>query len=307
MGQIRLTEVGPRDGLQNESSHVSTDAKVAFVDALTDAGHSQIEVSSFVRPDKVPAMADADELFRRIRRAPGVRYIGLVANQRGLARAKSVACDTIALFTATSSSFTQANVGMSVEESLERYRGLCRSARSEGISVRAYVSTIFGCPFEGATRPSEVLRVAEALLDMGCYEVSLGDTTGIGTPKDVTRVLDAVVPQLGAERIALHLHDTWGMAIANVLAGLDYGITHYDASAGGLGGCPFAKGASGNLATEDLLYLLRGMGYTTTPSLEGVMKASVGLSGSIDHPLPSRVYTALRARGDKSRVTHADE
>ena len=295
MSAVRLTEVGPRDGLQNESVQVATGAKVAFVDALTAAGHSQIEVSSFVRPDKVPAMADADEVFRRIKRAPGVRYIGLVANERGLARAQRASCDTIALFTATSSSFTRANVGMSVAESLVRYQKLCEQASTAGIAVRGYVSTIFRCPFEGHTAASEVLRVAEALLDMGGYEVSLGDTTGVGTPGDVRRVLDQVVPRLGSERIALHLHDTWGMAVANVVTGLDYGVTHFDASAGGLGGCPFAKGASGNLATEDVLYLLKGLGLETSVSLEAVAEAAAELSGALDHPLYSRVHAALKA------------
>ena len=296
MTTVRLTEVGPRDGLQNEQAQISTAAKIAFVDALTAAGHKQIEVSSFVRPDRIPAMADAEEVFQGISRAEGVRYIGLVANQRGLERAKEANCDTIALFTAASSRFTLANVGMSVDESLERYAALTAASLSAGIGVRGYVSTIFQCPWGGGVAPAEVLRVSRALLDMGCYEVSLGDTTGVGTPADVRVLLDVLVPELGTERFALHLHDTWGMAIANVVAGLEYGIRHFDASAGGLGGCPFAKGASGNLATEDILYLLEGMGCETGVALDVVARASDALAGELDHPLSSRVYAALMAR-----------
>jgi hydroxymethylglutaryl-CoA lyase len=303
MTRVRLTEVGPRDGLQNEQVEISTAAKIAFVDTLTAAGHQQIEVSSFVRPDRIPAMSDAEAVFGGISRAEGVRYIGLVANERGLERAMDAQCDTIAVFTAASSRFALANVGLSVDDSLERYATLTAASLSDGIAVRGYVSTIFQCPFGGNTQPAEVVRVARALLDMGCYEVSLGDTTGVGTPADVRRLLDVVVPELGVERIALHLHDTWGMAIANAMTGLDYGVLHFDASAGGLGGCPFAKGASGNLATEDILYMLDGLGYETGVALDIVATASEALADGLDHPLSSRVHAALMAR----RADHGGE
>ena len=296
MTRVRLTEVGPRDGLQNEQAQISTAAKIAFVDALTAAGHSQIEVSSFVRPDRIPAMSDAEAVFDGISRREGVRYIGLVANERGLERAMTAECDTIAVFTAVSSRFALANVGMTVDESLERYAELTATSRAAGIAVRGYVSTIFKCPFGGTIDPTDVLRVARQLLDMGCYEVSLGDTTGVGTPSDVRKLLDVIVPELGAEVIALHLHDTWGMAIANAMTGLDYGVLHYDASAGGLGGCPFAKGASGNLATEDILYMFDGLGYESGVALDAVVDASEALAGALDHPLSSRVHAALMAQ-----------
>jgi hydroxymethylglutaryl-CoA lyase len=185
---------------------------------------------------------------------------------------------------------------MTVDDSLRRYETLTSVALSAGIAVRGYISTIFQCPFEGATAPHEVARIARMLLDMGCYEVSLGDTTGVGTPADVRALLDVVIPDLGTERIALHLHDTWGMAIANAISGLEYGVTHFDASAGGLGGCPFAKGASGNLATEDLLYMLAGMGYETSVKLDQISKASEALARELDHPLASRVHAALMSQ-----------
>jgi len=296
--EVYLTEVGPRDGLQNEAAMVPTEAKIAFVDALTAAGHRQIEVSSFVRPDRVPALADAEDVFRGITRSSGVRYVGLVANDHGLERAAKVACDTIAVFTATSGDFTAANIGMSVQDSLDRYSPLVARAKAGGVAVRGYVSTIFACPYAGITEPEEVLRVAEALLDMGCYEVSLGDTTGVGTPTRVRRLLDTVVPAIGADAVVLHLHDTWGMAIANAVAGLEYGVRRFDASAGGLGGCPFARGASGNLATEDLLHLLNGAGYETGVDLRMVAQASANLEAALDHPLYSRVNAALRASDD---------
>ena len=299
MTTVHLTEVGPRDGLQNEKGLIPTEAKIAFVDALTDAGHRQIEVSSFVRPDRVPAMADAEAVFNGIRRAPGVRYMGLVANQRGLDRAQAVNCDTIAVFTAASSSFTRANVSMTVEESLSRYRPLVAQAGS----ARGYVSTIFECPFEGPTEPHKVIAVAEQLLEMGCYEVSLGDTTGVGKPGQVRRLLDEVVPALGTDKVALHLHDTWGMAVANAMVGLEYGIRRFDASAGGLGGCPFAPGASGNLATEDLLYCLAGEGIDAGVNLQKIAEAATALAGFLDHPLYSRVNQGMMSRAPGRSAT----
>jgi len=297
--EVLVTEVGPRDGLQNEKALIPTEAKIAFVDGLTAAGHRQIEVSSFVRPDRVPALADAEDVFRGIIRRPGVRYVGLVANQRGLERAQGVDCDTIAVFTATSKAFTLSNIGMNVQDSLSRYAALTRAAHAGGLGVRGYVSTVFACPHDGPTRPEDVLRVVEALLAMGCYEVSLGDTTGVGTPTQVRRLLDTLVPRLGADQIALHLHDTWGMAIANALTTLEYGVRRFDASAGGLGGCPFARGASGNLATEDLLHLLHESGFETGVDLRMVASAASRLADSLPHPLYSRVHAALRAQDDE--------
>jgi hydroxymethylglutaryl-CoA lyase len=293
---VTITEVGPRDGLQNEKAVISTSDKVAFINDLMEAGLRRIEVGSFVNPELVPAMADAEAIFQLIPRSSEHMHIGLVPNQRGLERAIDAGCQAIALFTASSDGFARANINMSVAESLVQFRDVASKAQAHGMLIRGYVSTVFECPYDGKVDPKRVLEVSQALLDMGCYEVSLGDTTGVGTPAETRQLLDVVLPEIDADNISMHFHDTWGMAVANAITALSSGIRRLDASAGGLGGCPFAKTASGNLATEDLIYALDHLGFDTGVQLEKVASASARLSGYLDHPLPSRVHHALIAQ-----------
>lgn len=290
--RVKVVEVGPRDGLQNESARIATADKVAFVDALSAAGHQIIEVSAFVSPKWVPQMADAAQVFAGIARRPGTRYTALVPNLAGLTRAIDARADEIAIFAAASEAFSLKNINQGIDASLETYRAVCDGAKTAGLPVRAYVSTAFGCPFEGAVDPAAVARVAAALIDIGAYEVSISDTIGIAHPGQVPSVVAAVAKRVPVEKIALHFHDTRGTALANVLTALPLGVTTFDASAGGLGGCPYAPGATGNLATEDLLYMLDGLGIETGVSLEGVVKASRIIAEHLDHPLASRYFAA---------------
>ena len=293
--RVRIVEVGPRDGLQNEAAAVSTADKVAFVNALSAAGHTQIEVSAFVSPKWVPQMADAAEVFAGITRRAGTRYTALVPNSEGLTRAMASRVDGVAVFAAASESFSRRNINQGIDASLERYRDVCDQARAAGLPVRAYVSTAFGCPFEGAVDPGAVARVSAALFEMGAGEVAVSDTIGIAHPGQVPGVIEAVAAHVPIGRIALHFHDTRGTALANVLAALHLGVAVFDSSAGGLGGCPYAPGATGNLATEDLLYMLDGMGIETGVSLPGVAAASRAIGARLDHRLPSRYLAATRA------------
>jgi hydroxymethylglutaryl-CoA lyase len=291
--QVRIVEVGPRDGLQNEAAAIPTETKVQFVDLLSEAGLPWIEVSSFVHPKAVPQMADADEVFAAIRRKPGVRYTALVPNPRGLDRALAAGVTDLALFVAATESFSRANINRSIDQSLADARAVIDGARSSGARVRAYISVAFGCPYEGPVRPEQVRGVAESLLDLGVDEVVLGDTIGVATPADVARLMDALLELAPVERWGMHFHDTRGMALANVLGGLEHGVTHFDSSAGGLGGCPFAgPGAAGNVATEDLVYLLDGLGIEHGVSLDKVLEASRFIVGAVGHPLNSKVYQA---------------
>ena len=294
--RVTIVEVGPRDGLQNESAPIATADKIAFVDRLSDAGHSAIEVSAFVSPKWVPQMADAADVFAGIARRPGTRYTALVPNLAGLSRAIEARADEVAIFAAASESFSRRNINQTIAESLETYRAVCARAKETGLPVRAYVSTAFGCPFEGAIDPSAVADVSSALIEMGAYQVAVSDTIGIAHPGQVPAVVNAVARRVPLDRIALHFHDTRGTALANVLAALDLGIATYDASAGGLGGCPYAPGATGNLATEDLLYMLDGLGIETGVSLEKVLAASRAIEAQLGHPLASRYAAAARSR-----------
>jgi len=253
--EIRLVEVGPRDGLQNESAQVPTEAKIAFVDQLSAAGLEEIEVSSFVAPGWIPQLEDAEAVFAGITRRPGVRYTALVPNQRGLARALAARVDGIAVFTAASETFARKNINATIAESIERFRPVLADSP---VPVRGYVSTAFHCPFEGRIAPEAVLRVTLALLELGCREISLGDTIGKATTDDVERLLDVVLPRCPADRLALHLHDTFANAVANAVAGADRGIRVFDGSTGGIGGCPYAPGAPGNVATEALVHAFAG-------------------------------------------------
>lgn len=298
--QVWITEVGPRDGLQNEQVDVPTEAKVNFVDALVKAGIRQIEVTSFVHPRRVPRMADAETVFGAIKKKPGVRFIALVPNLRGYERAVAAECGAVALFTAASDDFTRRNINMTIEESLSIFREIQQHAERDDVQLRGYVSTIFACPFSGPVEPGAVLDVAQRLLDIGCYEISLGDTIGVGTPVDTRRLLDVLLPKIDAARLVLHFHDTWGMAVANVVAALDYGIRRFDSSAGGLGGCPYAPSASGNLASEDLVYLLNHLGYHTGIDLEKMVRAGRIIAQFLDHPLQGKVHQAVVARWKRS-------
>ncbi len=293
---VSITEVGPRDGLQNESVVIPTEAKLTFIADLEAAGLKRMEVASFVNPELVPAMADAEAVFAGLTPATDKLRIGLVPNERGLERALKSGCKAIAIFTAASDGFSNANINMSVEQSLNLFEDVAAKALENGMMVRGYVSTIFECPYHGPVAPERVLEVAQTLLGMGCYEVSLGDTTGVGTPAETRRLLDVLLPNIDAERLAIHLHDTWGMAVANAITALSSGIRRFDASAGGLGGCPFAKTASGNLATEDLLYALNHLGFETGVDLDQVALASSKLAEHLEHSLPSRVHQALKAQ-----------
>jgi len=293
--RVTVVEVGPRDGLQNEAAHLSTADKIAFIDRLSAAGCPVVEVSAFVSPTWVPQMADAAEVFAGITKASGTRYPALVPNLAGLERAQAAGVTDVAIFAASSESFSRRNINQSIAESLETYRAVCGRALARGMRVRAYLSTAFGCPFEGDVDPRRVAGVAESLIGMGAFEVAVSDTIGIAHPGQVPHVVGVVAERVPLDRIALHFHDTRGTALANVLAALDLGITTFDASAGGLGGCPYAPGATGNLATEDLLYMLHGLGIQTGIDLEAVVEASASLAPHVGHEPVSRYYRAARA------------
>lgn len=291
--RVAIVEVGPRDGLQNERSLITTADKIAFVNQLSAAGHRTVEVSAFVSPKWVPQMADAADVFAGITRRDGVRYTALVPNRAGLARAMAAGVTEVAIFAAASETFSRRNINQSIDASLTTYAEVCREALAAGIKVRGYLSTCFGCPYEGAVAPAQVGAVSRRLLDLGVFEVAISDTIGVAHPGQVPQVLDAVVPAVPLEQVALHFHDTRGTALANVLAGLDYGVTTFDSAAGGLGGCPFAPGAAGNLATEDLLYMLNGLGVETGVDLALVTAASRLIESRLDHRLPSRYLQSV--------------
>lgn len=291
---VRIIEVGPRDGLQNEPEQIPTQTKLAFIEALADAGLSQIEVTSFVHPERVPQLADADDVLRALPERPGVAYSALVPNEKGLQRALDAGARRVGVFTAASESFTQKNINMSIEESLKTFTPVVFAALAAGATVRGYVSTAFVCPYEGEVRSDAVLRVTQALLDMGVDEVAVSDTIGAAAPTDVRRTIGLLLETFPAQKLALHLHDTYGTALANVCAGLDLGIRTFDSSAGGLGGCPYAPGAAGNLATEDLVYLLDRMGVETGVSLERLVDAAAMIRGVLKRELPSRQLRRLR-------------
>ncbi|HZR23001.1 MAG TPA: hydroxymethylglutaryl-CoA lyase [Vicinamibacterales bacterium] len=293
--KITVVEVGPRDGLQNEQVTVSVADKIEFVNRLTAAGLPVIEVGAFVSPKWVPQMADTDKVFAGITRKPGIRYTALVPNLAGLDRAIAAGVTEIAVFAASTETFSRKNINQSIDESLANYKQVCERALAAGLRVRGYVSTAFGCPYEGRVEPSAVADVAAKLLALGVFEVAVSDTIGIAHPGQVPRVLDAVLKKLPAEKVALHFHDTRGTALANVLASLPFGIATFDASAGGLGGCPYAPGAAGNLATDDLIYMLNGLGIDTGVSLDELTRASAFMSSKLDHPLPSRYFQAARS------------
>lgn len=294
-GRVTVYEVGPRDGLQNQSELIATDVKVRFVDALARAGLPFIEVTSFVRQGMIPQLSDAEQVVEEIERRPGIRYTALVPNVRGMDRAADSRLDGIAVFTAASETFSRHNTNAGIAETIERFRPVMSEARNRGLWTRGYVSTAFGCPYEGVVPIRAVVDVAEDLLGLGIDQIAISDTIGVATPRQVNQVLDALLENVPVERVALHFHDTRGTALANVLAGLQRGVTTFDASAGGLGGCPYAPGASGNLATEDLLYMLQGLDIETGVSLPDVVDASRLLASATGRTPTSRYFAAATA------------
>jgi len=278
---IRLVEVGPRDGLQNEATPVPTATKIALIGRLAAAGVSTIEATSFVSPKWVPQMADAADVYRGIQRRPGVRYPVLVPNEAGYERARAVGVDEIAVFGAASEAFSRKNINASIDESLERFRPVAARALADGVRVRGYVSTVLGCPYQGEVPLSDVVRVAVALQAMGCYELSLGDTIGVGTPRQARRMLETVAAAVPMAQLAVHFHDTRGQALANVQACVDAGVRVVDASVAGLGGCPYATGASGNVASEDLVYMLHGDGFDTGIDLAALIDCGRWISAEL--------------------------
>ena len=292
---VRLVEVGPRDGLQNEAQPISVADKVRLVDALSAAGLSYIEVGSFVSPKWVPQMACSAEVFAQIQRKPGVTYGALAPNLRGFEDAVAAGVKEVAVFAAASEAFSQRNINCSISDSLERFAPIMAAARQQGISVRGYVSCVLGCPYEGEIAPEQVAAVARELYAMGCYEVSLGDTIGTGTAGATRRLFEVVGAQVPRDKLAGHFHDTYGQAIANIYASLLEGINVFDSSIAGLGGCPYAKGASGNVATEDVVYLLNGLGIETGIDLERLILAGRQISDVLDRPTGSRVAKARNA------------
>ncbi|MCU7553922.1 hydroxymethylglutaryl-CoA lyase [Alteromonas sp. ASW11-19] len=293
---VSLVEVGPRDGLQNEKVQVSSAQKITLVNLLADAGLTRIETGSFVSPKWVPQMADSPDIFAGITRKSGVTYSALTPNMKGFENAVAAGADEVAVFGAASESFSQKNINCSVAESLARFEPVMQAAKEHGLRVRGYVSCVLGCPYEGEIAPQAVADVSKTLLDMGCYEISLGDTIGTGTPVKTARMLEAVLRQVPAHALAAHFHDTYGQALANLLVALEHGIATIDSAVAGLGGCPYAKGASGNVATEDVLYMLDGMGINTGVSMPGLLKATDMISTVLGRPPVSKVAAAMAAK-----------
>jgi len=289
---VRIVEVGPRDGLQNEAMTVPTETKIAFIDRLSDTGLSVIEATAFVSAKWVPQMADNAEVMAGITRKPGVSYPVLVPNMKGLQAATQAGATDIAVFAAASESFSHKNINCSIDESLERFGAVLEAARNAGIRVRGYVSCVLGCPYEGDIAPQSVAQVSSKLFDMGCYEISLGDTIGVGTPGRAQTMIDAVAEKIPRECLAGHFHDTYGQALANILACMERGIAVFDSSVAGLGGCPYARGASGNVATEDVLYMLSGLGIDTGVDLDAVINAGRQISDALGRRTASKVSLA---------------
>lgn len=297
---VKIVEVGPRDGLQNEKSDIQLTDKIQLVEGLSEAGLKLIETGSFVSPKWVPKMADSAEVFKQIKRAEGVTYSALTPNLRGFEGAIAANADEIAVFGAASESFSQKNINCSVEESLERFAPVMDAARQQNIRVRGYVSCVLGCPYEGDIAAEKVASVAKKLLDMGCYEISLGDTIGVGTPGKTREMLETVIEVVPIDKLAVHFHDTYGQALANILMALQMGISVVDSAVAGLGGCPYAKGASGNVATEDVVYMLHGMGIKTGIDLDKLVLVGDTIMKVLKRDNNSKVANAMLAKTAKS-------
>ncbi|WP_299773822.1 hydroxymethylglutaryl-CoA lyase [uncultured Pseudoteredinibacter sp.] len=294
--KVRIVEVGPRDGLQNEATPISAETKIELIHKLADAGVSYIESGSFVNPKWVPQMAGSEAVFEGIQKQSGVEYAALTPNMKGYERAVAVGADEVAIFAAASEAFSQKNTNCSIAESMDRFAPIMEAAKKEGLKVRGYVSCVVGCPYEGDIDPEKVAMVAEKLIEAGCYEVSLGDTIGVGTPASVKTMLQAVLKKVPAEKLAVHLHDTYGQALANIYAALELGIAVVDSSVAGLGGCPYAKGASGNVASEDVVYMLNGLGIESGIDLDKLIQAGDFICKAIDRDNGSKTAKALLAK-----------
>jgi len=292
---VAIVEVGPRDGLQNEPYTIPTQVKIELIERLADTGLGVVEATSFVSAPAIPQLADAEEVFSRIKRRPNVRYPVLVPNEKGYERARKVGADEVAVFTAASEAFNQKNINCSIAESMERFKPVIARAREDGVRVRGYVSTVLGCPYQGQVPFSQVVRVSEALYEAGCAEISLGDTIGVGTPAKARAMLETVAESIPVEKLAVHFHDTYGQALANINACLDAGVRVVDSSVAGLGGCPYARGATGNVATEDVLYMLDGLGIETGIDLMAVARVGDWIAGELDRPR-SRTGQAILKR-----------
>jgi hydroxymethylglutaryl-CoA lyase len=299
---VRIGEAGARDGLQNEKQVVPTAVKVELIERLADAGLTDIEAGSFVSPKWVPQMADSDEVIKRIKRKPGVTYGALVPNMQGYARAQAAGIKEIGIFTAATESFTKANINCTIAESIERFRPVVEAAKKDGVRIRAAVSCALGCPFEGEVAPAKVAEVAKMLDDLGVDDVDLADTIGVGTPAKAQRMLAAAAERVPMEKLSIHFHDTYGQALANTLACLELGAGAVDSAVGGLGGCPFAPGATGNVATEDVVYMLHGMGIETGVDLDKLIDAAFFISDFLGRPPVSRVANAMRKRRKPARA-----
>jgi len=292
---VRIVEVGARDGLQNEKALLPADVKIALIDRLSSTGLSVVEATSFVSPKWVPQLADAAQVYTGIRKVPGVTYPVLVPNEQGYERARAVGVTEIAVFTAASEAFNQKNINASIDQSIDRFRPVMARAREDGVSVRGYVSTVLGCPYQGEVPLDDVVRVAKALHELGCHEISLGDTIGVGTPAKARAMLRAVAAEVPMDALAVHFHDTYGQALANILSCLEEGVRVVDSAVSGTGGCPYAKGATGNVASEDVVYMLHGMGMQTGVNLDLLIATGAWLAAQLGKETASRVTRARTA------------
>ncbi|PSO17180.1 hydroxymethylglutaryl-CoA lyase [Bradyrhizobium sp. MOS003] len=294
--QVRIIEMGPRDGLQNEKTPVSVEDRIAFIEALVGAGLDTVEVGAFVSPKAIPQMASSDAVLRGVSHVKGAEFHVLVPNEKGYDAARAAGAKVTSVFAAASEGFSRANINCTIAESIERFKPVLARAKADGIPVRGYVSCVLGCPFDGEIKPKAVADLASTLWDLGCYEISLGDTIGVGTPSKAKEMLRAVAANIPPGKLAMHFHDTYGQALANLYAGMEEGVRVIDAAAGGLGGCPYAPGATGNVATEDVVYMLEGMGIRTGVDMEKLLAATNEMSGVLGKPPVSRVASALNAK-----------
>lgn len=293
---VRIIEMGPRDGLQNEKTPVSVEARIAFIEALVGAGLDTVEVGAFVSSNAIPQMASSDAVLRGVSHINCAEFHVLVPNEKGYDAARAAGAKVVSVFAAASEGFSRANINCTIAESIERFKPVLARARADGVKVRGYISCVLGCPFDGEIKPKAVADLANTLWELGCYEISLGDTIGVGTPEKAREMLRAVAANIPAAKLAMHFHDTYGQALANLYAGLEEGVRVIDAAAGGLGGCPYAPGATGNVATEDVVYMLEGMGVRTGVDMEKLLAATNAMSGVLGKPPVSRVASALNAK-----------
>ena len=294
--QVRIIEMGPRDGLQNEKIPVSVEARIAFVEALVGAGLNTVEVGAFVSPKAIPQMASSDAVLRGVSHLTGAEFHVLVPNEKGYDAARAAGAKIVSVFAAASEGFSRANINCTVAESIERFKPVLARAKADDVKVRGYISCVLGCPFDGEIKPKAVADLATTLWELGCYEISLGDTIGVGTPEKAKEMLRAVSASIPPAKLAMHFHDTYGQALANLYAGLEQGVRVIDAAAGGLGGCPYAPGATGNVATEDVVYMLEGMGVSAGVDMDRLLAATNEMSGVLGKPPVSRVASALNAK-----------